>query len=219
MALRIMVIEDEAVVAVGIRAMIQDVGHEVVGVARSGEEAIAMAAESQPDLVVVDVKLPGMNGIETARHLFMNHNLAVIVLTAYANPEFIEGAADAGAFTYLLKPVSKEALAANIRMAAARAAECAELRKEANDVRVAMEVRKLSERAKHILMERLALNEEQAFTHLRQKCRNQNKTMRQAAEEILEADEAFLARVENDPPKKKQPGEGEFAGARNASDR
>src|ERR1035437_3758069 len=102
-----MIVEDEPVVAVGVVAMIQDAGHEVVGVAHSGEEALTMAAEHRVDVAVADIKLPGMNGIETTRQLVELHNIAVIILTAYADPEFIEGAAAAGAFTYLLKPVTK----------------------------------------------------------------------------------------------------------------
>lgn len=203
MALRVLIVEDEAVVAVGISAMIQEAGYDLVGVARSGEEAVAAAGESRPDIAIVDVRLPGINGIETARQLVGQYRMAVIMLTAYADPAFVEGATAAGAFTYLLKPVSKETLCANIRLAAARAAEFAELHKEAEDVRAALEVRKLSERAKHVLMEKLSLNEADAFAHLRQKCRNQNKTMRQVSEEILAADEAFMASLDKEPPRKR----------------
>lgn len=201
---RVMVVEDEAVVAVGIRSMAQEAGHEVIGVARSGEEAVLMARENRPDVALVDIKLPGMNGIETTRRLVEDFGTAVIILTAYADKEFIDGAALAGAFTYLLKPADVDALRANIALAVARAAEFAELRKEAEDTKTALETRKLAERAKHVLMERLSLSEEAAFAHLRQKCRNQNKTMRQSAEEIIAADERFLEIVEKEPPKKEK---------------
>jgi len=126
----------------------------------------------------------------------------VIVLTAYADPELVEGAASAGAFTYLLKPVVKEALIANLGLASARSMELGEARKEARDLQSALEVRKLSERAKCVLMARLSLNEADAFSYLKQKCRNQNKTLRQASEEILAADEAFLAVIGKEAPKK-----------------
>ena len=202
MPFRVMVVEDEPVVAVGVVAMIQEAGHEVVGVARSGEEALDMAAERNVQIAIVDVKLPGINGIETTRQLMERHNTAVIILTAYADPEFVEGAAAAGAFTYVLKPVAKEALLPNLEMAVARARELSELRKEARDLKTSLEVRKLSERAKHILMERLSLSEGDAFAHLKQKCRNQNKTLRQASDEILAAEEAFMSEVGKDPPKK-----------------
>jgi len=197
---RVMVVEDESVVAVGVRAMLQDCGYEVVSVARSGEEAVEEAANLHPDVAVVDVKLPGIDGIETTRQLVGNGKTAVIILTAYADREFVEGAAAAGAFTYLMKPVSKEALCANLEVAVARSSDMGELRREADDAKSALEVRKLSERAKHVLMERLSLSESDAFAHVRQKCRNQNKTMREVAEEILEADEAFQAGVSKDPP-------------------
>lgn len=201
-AFRVLVVEDESVVAVGIQAMVQDAGHDVVGVARSGEEAVEMARETRPDVAIVDIKLPGMDGIETTRRLLEINHTAVMILTAYADPEFVEGAAAAGAFTYLLKPVNKEALCANLSLAAARAAEFNELRREVDDIKTALEVRKLSERAKHVLMQRLGLSEEDAFAHLRHKCRNQNKTMREASEEILAAEDEFVGRLSKDPPKK-----------------
>jgi len=197
-----LVVEDESVVAAGVVAMIQEAGHEIVGVARSGEEALEKCEDAAPDVAIVDVKLPGMSGIETTRKLLEKRNMAVIILTAYADPELTSGAAAAGAFTYLLKPVAKETLLANLGMASARAMELSEARKEAQDLQSALEVRKLSERAKYVLMARLSLNEVDAFAHLKQKCRNQNKTLRQASEEILEADEAFLAMVDKEAPKK-----------------
>lgn len=198
----VLVVEDEPVVAVGVVAMIQEAGHEVVGVARTGEEALELAAEKRVSVAVVDVKLPGMDGIETTRQLVERCNTPVVILTAYADPEFVDGAAAAGASTYLLKPVAKETLLPNLELAVARGNELSELRREAQDLKTALEVRKLSERAKHILMERLSLSEGDAFAHLKQKCRNQNKTLRQASEEILAADEAFMAEVDKDPPKK-----------------
>ncbi|MCX6346143.1 MAG: response regulator [Armatimonadetes bacterium] len=204
MGYRVLVVEDEAVVAVGIRAMVQAAGHEVVGVARTGEDAVEMVAETYPDVALVDIKLPGIDGIETTRRLVAQSGVVVMILTAYADDEFIEGAAEAGAFTYLMKPADMDTLKANIEIAVARASEFALLRKESEDTRSALETRKLTERAKHILMARLAITEENAFTHLRQKCRNQNKTMRQVAEEIISADDAFMSVIEKDPPKKER---------------
>lgn len=208
MGYRVLVVEDEAVVAVGIRSMVQAAGHEVVGVARSGEDAVEMLEDIRPDIALVDVRLPGMDGIKTTKRLVEDGGLVVIVLTAYADDEFVEGAAQAGAFTYLLKPADADVLRANIEMAMARAAQFADLRKEVDDTRTALETRKLAERAKHILMERLSLSEESAFSHLRQKCRNQNKTMKQAAEEIIAADDSFMSVVQKDPPRKDRVGQG-----------
>ena len=204
MGYRVLVVEDEAVVAVGIRAMIQAAGHEVVGVARCGEDAVDVLAEMHPDVAVVDIKLPGIDGIETTRRLVKASGVVVLILTAYADAEFIEGAAAAGAFTYLLKPADTDTLKANIEIAIARASEFASLRKESEDTRSALETRKLAERAKHILMARLSMSEEDAFTHLRQKCRNQNKTMRQVSEEIISAEDSFMSVIEKDPPKKER---------------
>ncbi len=203
MRLRVMVIEDEPVVAVGIRSMIEDSGHEVVAMARGGEEALSLLEEARPDVAVIDVKLPGMDGIETTRDIVRRADVGVVILTAYSDPEFVEGSIAAGAFTYLLKPVTKEALAANIAIAAKRAIEFAELRKEAADTKTALQVRKLTERAKSILMERVSLSEAAAHSHLTLKCRNQNKTMRQVAEEIIAADKAFMSTVGKDPSRRK----------------
>lgn len=199
MGLRVMVVEDEPVVAVGIRSMVEDSGYEVVAMARSGEEALSLLGEANPDVAVVDLNLPGMNGIETTRDLVQQADIGVVILTAYSDPEFMEGSTEAGAFAYLLKPVAREALAANIAIAARRASELAELRKEAADMKTALEVRKLTERAKAILMERLSLNESAAHAHLTSKSRNQNKTMRQTSEEIIAADKVFLSAVCAEP--------------------
>ncbi|MHB9036164.1 MAG: ANTAR domain-containing response regulator [Armatimonadota bacterium] len=202
MGYRVLVVEDESIVAVGLLSMIQEAGHEVVAVARSGEEAIEVAGETHPEVALVDIKLPIIDGIETTRRLVACGVNAVMILTEYADNDLIDGAASAGAFTYLLKPADAEMVRANIQLAAARAAEFAVMKKEAEDTKAALETRKQAERAKHILMARLSLSEEAAFAHLRNKCRNQNKTMRQVAEEIIGADEAFLGMVEKDPPKK-----------------
>jgi len=197
-----MVVEDEPIVAVGIRSMIEDSGHEVVAMARSGEEALALLDETHPEVVVVDVKLPGIDGIETTRNLVSRSDVGVIMLTAYSDPEFVEGSTRAGAFTYLLKPVTQEALAANITIAAKRAKDFAGLRKEAADTRAALEDRKLVERAKHVISMRLRLSEADAYAHLQAKSRNQNKTMRQVAEEIIAADKEFMLSVDKEPVRK-----------------
>lgn len=199
---RVLIVEDDAAAGLAARAIIEEAGYEVVGTASCGEEALALAEEVCPDVAIVDIKLPGIDGIETTKQLVDKHNLAVMVVTAFADPEFVHGAAQAGACSYLLKPVTKEALCANLEIAAARSSELTLLRQEAEDMKGALEVRKLSERAKHVLMSRLALSEVEAFAHIKQKCRNQNKTLKQVSIEILAAEEAFLQEIAKEPPKK-----------------
>ncbi len=199
---RVLIVEDDDVAGLAARSIIEDAGYEVVGTASSGEEALEIAEELCPDVAIVDIRLPGIDGIETARQLVEKHNLAVMMVTAYADPVFVQGAAQAGACSYLLKPVTKEALCANLEIAAARSNELMLLRQEAEDMKGALEVRKLSERAKHVLMSRLALSEVEAFAHIKQKCRNQNKTLKQVSFEILAAEEAFLQEIAKEPPKK-----------------
>lgn len=202
MGYRVLVVEDEKAVAMSLVSMLQDDGHEVVQIAATGEQAITAVADNRPDVALVDLRLPGMDGIETTRRLVEDHNLAVIIITAYADSQFVKGAAEAGAYAYLLKPVTKEAICANLELAVVRSNELGVLRKEAEDTKSALEVRKLAERAKYVLMDRLSLTEEEAFAHIKQKCRNQNKTLRQVAAAILAADEAFLGEIAKDPPKK-----------------
>ena len=202
MAYRVLIVDEDAAIAIGVREILLDAGHEVVGIAKNGEEAVDLAMQTQPDVAVVDIELPGIDGIETTRRLVTHSDIVVLILTACAEPEFVEGAVSAGAFAYLMKPVTKDVLCSNLRVAAARAAELSLLRKEVDDALAAMEIRKLSERAKYVLMARLQLSEAEAFSHLRQKCRNQNKTMRQVSEEILAADREFLAEIDKEPPKK-----------------
>lgn len=199
---RVLIVEDDAAASLAVRSIIEGAGYEVVGTASSGEEALTIAEELNPDVAIVDIRLPGMDGIETTRQLVERHNLAVMIVTAYADPEFVQGAARAGACSYLLKPVTKEALCANLEIAAARSNELMLLRQEAEDMKGALEVRKLSECAKHVLMSRLALSEVEAFAHIKQKCRNQNKTLKQVSIEILTAEEAFLQQIAKEPPKK-----------------
>ncbi|MCE5324392.1 response regulator [bacterium] len=192
----------EADAASSIRSIIEKAGHEVVGIAEGCEDAIELASQMHPDVSLVDMESPSVSGIDTTHRLIELGVEAVMIMSTQVDKEWIESAALAGACTYVRKPVDQESLCANIELVCARASVLAALRKEAEDVMVALETRKLSERAKHILMSRLSLNEEDAFTYLRHKCRNQNKTMRQAADEIIIADEAFLRAIENEPPKK-----------------
>ncbi len=199
MSYKVLVVEDDPVVAVGVASMVEDCGHELAGVAASGEDALVMAEETRPDVALVDVQLPGIDGIKTTSELVTRWNIGTVILTAFDDPQFIQGATDAGAFAYLLKPVTKEAMNANLHIAARRAREFTELRKEATDVRAALEARKLTERAKGVLMDRFSYSDADAFAHLRTKCRNQNKSMQEVAREIIEADESFLKAVDNRP--------------------
>ncbi|MEN6355824.1 MAG: response regulator [Armatimonadota bacterium] len=201
---RVLVVENGTDAASEIRSIVENAGHEVVGMAGCGEHAFDLAGETHPDMALVAMELSGIDGIETTRRLIEQGVGAVIILSSHADEQLIKGAALAGAFTYLLKPADPESICANIELAAARASELSVLKKEVEDVRTALETRKLSERAKHILMSRLSLNEEDAFTHLKHKCRNQNKTMRQVADDIILADDVFLRAVEKEPPKKGQ---------------
>jgi response regulator NasT len=197
--MRVLLVEDEPVVALGLQSMIRDQGFDVVGVAQDGQSGLDMIRSLKPDVAVVDVKLPVMDGLAMAKAAMTESPLPVVVLTAYADKEFVEEAARVGAFGYIVKPASADTLLPTIKMAVARFNELRDIRHESEENRQALETRKLVERAKYILMARLNLNEEAAFAHIRDKCRNQNKTMKETAIEILEADAIFMRSVEKAP--------------------
>lgn len=199
MSLKVLLVEDEPIVALGLQSMIRNEGYEIVGVAQDGQEGLDMIKSLHPDVAIVDVKLPVMDGIALTKSAMSEVPLPIVILTAYADEEFVVGAAEAGAFGYLVKPVSSDTLLPTIRMGVARFREFIEVKRESDDNRQALETRKLVERAKHILMARLNLDEETAFAHIRDKCRNQNKTMKETASEILEADASFMRSVEKAP--------------------
>lgn len=197
--MKVLLVEDEPVVALGLQSMLTEDGHEVVGVAQDGKQGLDMIKSLKPDIAIVDVKLPVMDGIAVTSAAMAESPLPVVMLTAYADDEFVNGAAKAGAFGYIIKPVSPETLRSTMKMASARFSEFRKIKRESDENRQALETRKLVERAKYTLMARLGLDEEAAFAHIRDKCRNQNKTMKETAAEILEADAEFLKSVEKAP--------------------
>lgn len=202
MPYRVLVVENDGGGVFELCSIIEDAGHELVGRATCCEQAVEMAQVVCPGIALVSMELSGSDGIETARQL-IDQGVAAVILTArQAGKESIEAAASVGAYTFLLDPVDPSSLLANIELTGARSSEFALLKKENEDAKAALETRKLTERAKHILMSRLSLSEDDAFSHLRHKCRNQNKTMRQVADEVIAADNTFLDAVEKEPPKR-----------------
>jgi response regulator NasT len=167
--------------------MLERAGFEVVAEARDGEEAVALAAEHEPDLAVMDVKMPGLDGIEAARRMLEHRHLPIVMLTAFSESDLVGRAVDAGVFGYLVKPFRESDLLPAIEAARARAAELAELRGEAADLREALESRKLIERAKGLLMERDELTEAEAFDRLRKASQTTGKPMREIAEAVIAA--------------------------------
>lgn len=183
--LRIVIADDEAVIRLGLRAMLEDQGYQVVGEASDGTRALDLVQKLRPDLVFLDIKMPGVDGLQTARRLFPGRAVPIIILTAYADRAFVEQAKEAGALAYLVKPVRESDLTPAVEMALGRFREIQNLREEIGDLENTLETRKLVERAKGVLMRREGLDEASAFARLQKQARDTRKTMREIAESIL----------------------------------
>jgi response regulator NasT len=187
--LRIVIADDEGVIRLGLRAMLEEQGYQVVGEAADGKRALDLTAKLHPDLIFLDIKMPGVDGLQAARALLQDRTVPVIVLTAYADREFVERAREAGVLAYLVKPVREGDLQPAIEMAMGRFREIQMLRGEIGDLEETLRTRKLVERAKGILMRRDGVDEAQAFSRLQKQARDARKTMKEIAETILALDE------------------------------
>ncbi len=178
LATRVIVADDESIIRMGLRAMLQDAGHEVVGEASTANEVFELVQRSSADVVLLDLKMPGMDALEAARRLWKEFALPVVFVTAFGDRELIGQAIDAGAFAYVVKPVREEQLLAAIAVAMARWADLKQARE-------ALETRKLVERAKGILMKRFGIGEEEAHLLLHRQSRSMRKPVRKIAEALL----------------------------------
>ena len=189
-ATRIVIAEDEAIPRMDLREMLVNLGYLVVGEAVDGVSAVQLARELRPDLVVMDIKMPEMDGIAAARVLTEERVAPVLLVTAYSYRELIEGVKDAGVLAYVAKPFGEGQLVPAIEVALARFREFRALEKELGDTRAALETRKLVERAKGVLMDRHGLKEDEAFRRIQKLSMDTRKSMREVAEAILLARQA-----------------------------
>lgn len=194
---KIMIAQDDGLEALEIEGELRALGYRVVRIVRTGRPAVEMARALGPDLVVMDIAMAGLDGIATAREILALRPLAIIMVTGRADPELVERAAAAGVFCYLLKPITARHLAAAIQMARARFAELQALREQVRDLTEALEVRKVVEQAKGILMQRLQVPEAEAFRRLQRRASAQRQSLREVAEAVREADR-FYRELETD---------------------
>lgn len=187
-ALRILIADDESLRVMSLRGQLETLGHKVVAEASNGKEAVRLAEELRPDLAILDIKMPEMDGIEAARQITAARPIPIILLTAYSERELAERAASANVSAYLMKPVSEQDLLPAIALAVSRFKEFQALHQEVDDLREALETRKLVERAKGILMRRLNLTEEEAFRRMQRRSQNENKKLAEIAQAIITAD-------------------------------
>ena len=186
---RIVVADDESIIRMDLREMLGGLGYLVVGEAGDGVTAVNVAREVRPDLVIMDIKMPEMDGIEAARILTEERIAPVLLLTAFSEQELVRRAGEAGVVGYVVKPFGETDLAPAVEIAIARFKEFRTLEREANDLRDTLETRKRVERAKGVLMQTQGLSEADAFRKIQKLSMNSRKSMREVADAILLAHE------------------------------
>jgi len=188
-AIRILVAEDNDLVALTLEEQLKSLGYDVIAVAHTGAEAIDLASRLSPDLIIMDIRMPEVDGTEAASRINMQRLTPILMLTAYTDRDTIRRAEQAGALGYLVKPVNEAELAPAINIALARFRELQSLRSQVTELEESLEARKLVERAKGILMQRLGLGERDAYERLRQRARDKRAKMKDIAQAIIEAEE------------------------------
>jgi AmiR/NasT family two-component response regulator len=183
--MKILIAEDETIIRLDLRALLENAGHEVVAEAKDGEEAVELARSTTPDIALLDVKMPRLDGIEAARRIIDERQIPIVMVTAYGEDELVSRAVEAGVFGYLVKPFRESDLLPAIRTARARHEELVALREEADSLSEALAARKSIERAKGLLMEREGLTEQAAFARLRKASQISGRPLKVVAEALI----------------------------------
>jgi two-component system, response regulator PdtaR len=183
---RVVIAEDEALIRMDLAEMLAEEGYDVVGQAADGERAVALAEEHRPDLVILDVKMPVLDGIAAAERIAKARIAPVVILTAFSQRDLVERARDAGAMAYLVKPFNKDDLLPAIEMAVSRFSELQMLEAEVADLTERLETRKAVDRAKAVLQKELGLSEPEAFRWIQKTAMDLRRSMREVAEGVVE---------------------------------
>ena len=183
--MRVLVAEDETIIRLDLRDLLERSGFEVCAEARDGEEAVALARSERPDIAIMDVKMPKLDGIEAARRILDDRPIPIVMLTAYGQDELVSRAVEAGVFGYLVKPFREQDLLPAIHTARARHEELSALREEAASLAEALASRKAIERAKGLLMEKEGLSEQEAFARLRKASQVSGRPLRVVADALI----------------------------------
>jgi len=184
---RVLVAEDEALIRLDLVEMLREEGYEVVGEAADGEQAVSMATSLQPDLVILDVKMPKLDGIEAAGQITSERVAPVVMLTAFSQRDLVERAREAGTMAYLVKPFAKRDVVPAIELAVSRFAELQALESEVAGLNDRLEARKLIDRAKGLLMSGQGLNEPDAFRWIQRTAMDKRTTMKAVAEIVIDS--------------------------------
>ncbi len=187
---RVIIADDESVIRADLREMLTNLNYLVVGEVGDGQSAVNLAREVKPDVIIMDIKMPDMDGIEAAKVLTREKIAPVLLLTAYSQRDLVDRAKEAGVVGYLVKPFREQEIVPAIEIALARFSEFNELEKQIGDLKETLETRKIVDRAKGILMDQQGLSEAEAFRKIQKMSMNTRKPMKEIAEAIILAQEA-----------------------------
>jgi len=187
--IRIVIAEDEAIIRLDLRESLEAEGYVVVGETGRGDEAVELSRALKPDVVILDIKMPGLTGIEAAEIINNEKIAAVLLLTAFSQRDLIQDASQAGALAYLVKPFQRSELVPSIELAIGRFQEIIALKKENDDLLENLETRKVVDRAKGALMDQYGLKEKDAYRYLQKKAMEKRSPMKEVAKSILEDDQ------------------------------
>lgn len=185
---RVVIAEDEAIIRMDLRELLEEEGYEVVGETGRGDEAVELVRSLHPDLAILDIKMPGLDGLSAARQITGERLAAVLILTAFSQRDLVEQARDAGAIGYLVKPFQKGDLIPAIEVALGRYAELRSLEAEVEDLSERLEARKVIDRAKGILMDRHGLREQDAWRFLQAEAMNRRRKVHEVARLVLDGE-------------------------------
>ncbi len=188
MPTRVVIAEDEAIIRLDLKETLEEEGYEVVGETGRGDEAVQLVRTLRPDVAILDIKMPGLDGLSAAREIAGERGAAVLILTAFSQRDLIERARDAGALAYLVKPFQKSDLFPAIEVALGRFNELKELHEQATSLEDQLETRKVVDRAKGQLMDEQGMSESEAFSFIQKTAMKERATMRTIAQQVLDGD-------------------------------
>lgn len=187
--IRVVIADDETIIRLDLKTLLEEMGHEVVGEAADGQKALELARSLRPDVIIMDIKMPVMDGLDAAKIIADEKIAPVVLLTAYSQKDLIERAKEAGVFGYLVKPFQESDIMPAIEIAVSRYLEMQELETTVGDLEDKLETRKVIDRAKGILMDKYKMNEAEAFRRIQQQSMNQRRSMKEIADAILIAND------------------------------
>ena len=185
MSTQVVIAEDESIIRLDLKETLEEEGYEVVGETGRGDEAVDLVKEHDPDIAILDIKMPGLDGLSAAREIAGKRRAAVLILTAFSQRDLVEQARDAGALAYLVKPFQRKELIPAVEIALGRFRELKALHDQAESLQEELESRKLVDRAKGMLMDGHGLKEAEAFSFIQQTAMQERKTMKSIAEKLI----------------------------------